>query len=346
MTIGDSVTSIGGEAFGYCIALLSITIPASVISISNNDTFTNSGLTTVQLMSLDTETNLSISVGEGQDFFGATNVTILAPQTPTVFTNLIGNTFEANLTGELLKADYTDALMDVKQIKEVSIGSAVTSIGDGAFDDAFFLKSITIPNGVTSIGVVAFDNCKNLESITLPDSITSLGTSAFGNDFAYINTIYASPTLMVRLNYTLPGEDQDNTELLPISIPETVFFKDDDTIITSDITGEITASNYPAGIDKSNLKRVHIGTNVTSIGNTAFIQCSKLQFVNIPDSVTSIGISVFSACFALQSVTIPDSVTSIGRNAFSYCSALQSVTIPDSVTSIGTDAFQPWPTWH
>ena len=87
------------------------------------------------------------------------------------------------------------------------------------------------------------------------------------------------------------------------------------------------------------LKRVEVGSSVTSIGDYAFYNCYSLSGVVIPDGVTSIGNNTFYSCYSLSSVVIPDSVTSIGDNTFYYCYSLSSVVIPDSVTSIGDNTF-------
>ena len=87
------------------------------------------------------------------------------------------------------------------------------------------------------------------------------------------------------------------------------------------------------------LKRVEVGSSVTSIGDGAFSYCYSLSSAVIPDGVTSIGGSAFSKCYSLSSAVIPDGVTSIGDGAFSYCYCLSSAVIPDSVTSIGGRAF-------
>ena len=87
------------------------------------------------------------------------------------------------------------------------------------------------------------------------------------------------------------------------------------------------------------LKRVEVGSGVTSIGSYAFSYCCSLSSVVIPDGVTSIGVGAFSYCYSLSSVVIPDGVTSIGSYAFSYCCSLSSVVIPDGVTRIGNYAF-------
>ena len=87
------------------------------------------------------------------------------------------------------------------------------------------------------------------------------------------------------------------------------------------------------------LKRVEVGSSVTSIGDGAFSNCYSLSSAVIPDGVTSIGGSAFSKCYSLSSAVIPDGVTSIGDGAFSYCYSLSSAVIPDSVTSIGGRAF-------
>ena len=67
----------------------------------------------------------------------------------------------------------------IKNPAKVEIGSAVTSIGDKAFQGCGRLTSVTIPDSVTSIGKSAFEGCSDLTSVTIPDSVTSIGKSAF-----------------------------------------------------------------------------------------------------------------------------------------------------------------------
>jgi len=92
-------------------------------------------------------------------------------------------------------------------------------------------------------------------------------------------------------------------------------------------------------IYRNTIRRVEIGSGVTSIGDNSFYYCYSLTSITIPDSVTSISNNAFRNCYGLASVTIPDRVWSISSNAFYYCYSLTSITIPDSVTSIGTYAF-------
>ena len=87
------------------------------------------------------------------------------------------------------------------------------------------------------------------------------------------------------------------------------------------------------------IRKVELGSSVTSIGGSAFRYCYSLSSITIPDGVTSIGDSAFRYCYSLSSITIPDGVTSIGGSAFQYCYILSSITIPDSVTSISDYAF-------
>ena len=70
---------------------------------------------------------------------------------------------------------------------------------------------------------------------------------------------------------------------------------------------------------------VDIGTNVTSIGETAFYDCIRLTSVTIPDSVMSIGSEAFLGCNSLTSVTISDSVMSIGADVFYWCTSVTDV---------------------
>ena len=64
-------------------------------------------------------------------------------------------------------------------ITSVTIPNSVATIGDGAFNDCWYLTSITIPDSVTSIGYMAFNGCSVLTSITIGNGITTIGECAF-----------------------------------------------------------------------------------------------------------------------------------------------------------------------
>ncbi len=107
--------------------------------------------------------------------------------------------------------------------------------------------------------------------------------------------------------------------------------------------GSNTTSVFGGGnngrVYQNMLKKVEVGSGVTSIGNYAFNTCSSLASITIPSGVTSIGSYAFNACYPLAPVTIPSGVTSIDTYAFSSCYSLASVTIPNGVTSISANTF-------
>lgn len=66
-----------------------------------------------------------------------------------------------------------------QNLQKVVISDGVTSIGEYAFYQCYYLTSVEISDSVTSIGNDAFAHCGDLTGITLPDGITNIGASAF-----------------------------------------------------------------------------------------------------------------------------------------------------------------------
>ena len=129
-------------------------------------------------------------------------------------------------------------------------------------------------------------------------------------------------------NYAAPGD-----YVIQLTVTGSMGFRSSGPLIYA---SESDNRDY---VYRNAIRKVELGSGVTSIGDQAFFVCSSLSSITIPDSVTSISSSAFQSCATLSSITIPNSVTSIGNKAFGLCVSLSSITIPNSVTSIGSGAF-------
>ena len=123
LSLGENIKTIGFEAFKDCSSLGEVTIPQSVTSIGEY-AFQNCGLHTLTIKDAAT------SIG---------------------YRAFIGCTF----------------------LKTVSLGENITTIGGDAFCNCTSLETVTLPKNLTSIEEDTFYGCSSLKSITLPAGLTS-----------------------------------------------------------------------------------------------------------------------------------------------------------------------------
>ena len=158
LTIGDSVTKIGGEAFRDYSYLTSVTIPNSVTTIGNDAFSGCSSLTSVTIP--NSVTTIGINA------FGwcksLTSVTI--PDSVTT----IG----------------MGAFTGCSSLTSVIIPDSITTIGHFVFQSCSSLTSVIIPDSVTDICEATFNNCDNLKTVyckpTTPPTLLDSSLMEFG----------------------------------------------------------------------------------------------------------------------------------------------------------------------
>ena len=333
ITIPNSVTSIGQNAFDVCKKITSVILPNSLTSIGQSAFSGCTGLTSVTISN-------SITSIESSAFSGCSSLTSVT--IPNSVTSIGSSAFSncKSLTAVIIPNSVTSigngAFYGCSSLTSVTIPNSVTSIGSSAFSGCRSLSSVTIPNSVTSIGNNSFQNCTSLTSVTIPNSVTSIGSSAFYE-------CYSLTSVTIGNSVTSIGSSAfyQCTRLTSVTIPNSVtsiekdaFWGVPNVVYSGSATGSPWGAKSINGfvedwfVYSDNTKTKLVGCSAAATGN-----------ITIPNSVTSIGYHAFYYCTGLKSIEIPNSVTSIGNSAFWYCTSLTSVTIPESVTSIGNDVF-------
>ena len=211
VTIGNSVTSIGGYAFYNCSGLTSVTIGNGVTSIDGWAFYCCSNLTNIIIP--DSVTRIGGSAFSGCS--GLKNVTIPNSVTrvgesafrgcsgltsiiiPDSVTSIGSSAFKdcGNLTSMTLPFvgasktanngydqvfGYIFGYTTTKSSSDSVSGATYQYYGNSEYYHYYIpsrIKSVIITGG--NISSYAFRNCKSLTSVTIPDSVTSIGGSAF-----------------------------------------------------------------------------------------------------------------------------------------------------------------------
>lgn len=136
---------------------------------------------------------------------------------------------------------------------------------------------ITIPDKTRYIAKIAFRNNFNITELVLPDSLTFIGEQAFSGCKALSSIDFGKGLSQI-------GD---------------------------------SARNKFVFSDCHELKKLHIPSNIKSIGSSAFSNCSSLQEIIFDEGVEMIDESAFSWCESAKTIAFPESLRYMYQNAFS-----------------------------
>ena len=162
-----SVTGLESEAFKYSASVFDqIQLPKTLTTIGTNafSSFSVSAFT----------------VEEGNDHFSVDEDGILYNQDKTELVRYPKNKTTTDYAiRSSVKTIAPHAFSYCQNLKTVTMGDQVTSLGDSIFCECTSLTQVTLSQGLTSIPEYAFYNCSFLDGIEIPKTVTDLGQDAF-----------------------------------------------------------------------------------------------------------------------------------------------------------------------
>ena len=351
--IGESVISIGNNAFEGFYKLKNITFPNSIVSIGSNS-FCGTKLLEIELPqnletigeaaflgSYLTSVTIPKSVHSiGKDAFGGyygsmvANVVIEGDIDGLEICNVFGSSVEVCHLGEGVTKIDNRMFKDCSSLKSVSCSNTIDFIGSESFRGCSSLESFAIPMGVKSIGWGAFMDCYNLKEVSLPPSLQEVESVAFENcrrlEKVLVIDIDAWWHIDFKTYQSNPVTISHDLMLNGASVEHLVMPDDVDVVGLAQFKG----------LEK--LKSVELNNHVSEISAMAFDGCSALETINFPSSLTKIWGWAFRDCHSLNvSVDLSDTnVELLGGGSFLRCTSIPSVALPASLKYIYTEVFK------
>lgn len=178
VTLPDTLTSIGNDAFFGCTSLKGITVPSTVSSIGSG-AFGNCP----SLISAD----LSCQVTEIPAKLFASDTSLSTLKLPNYITSIGDMAFEG-----------------CSSLRSVTLPDTVKTIGTGSFSSCTGLENISLSADLKTIGNLAMYNCSKLTSVFIPNKTKTLNDEIFTN-CSSLKEVYISNSVSIIKNELFRG---------------------------------------------------------------------------------------------------------------------------------------------
>ena len=293
--IPEGVLTIGTSAFGGCMSLKSVTLPSTLVSISDN-------AFNVYMEGAETAVAVDLSACRALEsighyaFYGCSGITEMdLPET----VNYVGE-YAFAMTGAQTKffADH-----------EGQAENDFLITGDGVLLFAYIADEkteIIIPDGVKVIAGAAFSGW---DTAIVPENVDQL--SASGKTKYNLSYTITSITLPDTLEAICGSAFYRVLGVKSLVLPESLTFVD----------------SYAFAFCEG-LTSLSGGGNIEKIGDYAFYYCKSIPAFRFSSNTKEIGDSVFNGCAALKTVYFPENAEFIGENIFAEgCSSLTGINL-------------------
>ena len=181
ISIPKSVTSIGAQAFAYCVNLSKINFGGSEFEwniMTRSASWNHGAVSGMPEISYTKDENMLASGKCGESAYWR-----------------LGTDGVLTIAGSGAMYDYCSSMPGWYELKNkitsAVIADGISTVGEGAFMDCSLLVGVDIPKSVWLIEDAAFFGCTSLKEIAIPSAVQRIGSHAFYNCTALETIAYA-----------------------------------------------------------------------------------------------------------------------------------------------------------